>query len=79
MTATQATNTPTYQVGDRIQVQRQGRPTPGWISSIHRKDHGIAYVGRTDAADGDIAQVLSIWITSGQSCSLRSATGGETR
>jgi hypothetical protein len=77
MTATQTTITPTYQVGDRTQVQHQGTPTPGRISSIHRNDNGIEYVVRTDPADGGLGglgHVLNIWTTSRQFSFFRRAT-----
>lgn len=80
MTATQATITADYEVGDRVQVQGQGKTILGRISSIHRKNTGVEYVVRTDAVDGGIGQVLNIWTTSGESSFLSPAMArGETR
>lgn len=78
MTATQIVSTivSTYQVGDRVEVQRKGHSTPGRISSIHRRDHGIEYVVHTDAADGGMGSVVNLWTTSGQSSFLRPAPAG---
>jgi hypothetical protein len=81
MTATQANFTPAYRVGDWIRVKRQGKPPPGRISSIHRKDNGVEYLVGTDGGTGgDVPGVLNIWTTSGQSSFLRHASvSGETR
>ena len=76
MTATHIRTTPTYQVGDQVQVQRKGASTPGRISSIHRRKDGVEYVVSLTATDGGLGSVINVWTTSGQSSFLRPAPAG---
>jgi hypothetical protein len=66
-----------HQVGDRVYVHRKGQRIPGRISSVHRSDHGVEYVIRTEPADGGHGSVVNIWTTSGQSSFISAA--GSTR
>ncbi len=68
------------QVGDRVQVQRRGRLTPGRILSIHRKEGGVEYVVAVDATDDGLGGVINVWTTSGRSAYVLAAgAGGQSR
>ena len=78
--ATQIGSTPAYQVGDRVQVHREGVATPGRISSIHHGQDGIEYVVSLTAPDGGLGSVINVWTTSGHSSFLTPcAETGATR
>jgi len=65
------------QVGDRVQVQRRGRLTPGRILSIHRQEGGVEYVVAVAAAsDCGLGAIVNVWTTSGRSAYLVPAGAG---
>jgi hypothetical protein len=68
MTATPNTTTPANQGGDRIQVQRQGKPTPGRTTSIRSCRNSVQDVRTAIAGVGDVP---TIWTTSGPSSVLQ--------
>jgi hypothetical protein len=54
-----------HQVGERVYVQRNGPHVPGRTTSVYRTERGVAYLIRTDPADGGQGDVVNIWGTCG--------------
>ena len=75
-----STTTPVHQVGDRVRVRRGPASHLGWISSVHRRGHGVEYVVRLADTDGGMGQVVNIRTTPGH-CSLLTPApiGGASR
>lgn len=70
---------PVHQVGDRVQIHRDGHIQRGRVNSIHRVSGGIEYVVHADAAGGGIGGVLNVWTSDVRTPFLASANDGTTR